>query len=267
LTDRPVILIGCGRLGSSLVEGWLKTGGLDLRTLIIVTPSSKPIAEAARDKGALINPGDDVLARADRVILGVKPAMWRQVAADMDARLAPDALIISMMAGVRASALSDGFKPRPVARVMPTTSMAVGEGVASIWAENDADLDKVRGLFAPVAKVVGLADDGLMDAATAVSGSGQAYFFAFVDALTKAGVEQGLSPAQAEALASGTLVSAAAAMKQDGARAEDLIARVASPGGTTRAALDVFAQDGSLERLVSDAAAAAVARAAELSGS
>ena len=266
MTDRPVILIGCGRLGSSLVEGWLKTGGLDLRQLIIVTPSSKPVAEAAREKGALINPGDEVLARADRVILGVKPAMWRQVASDMDGKLAADALIISMMAGVRASALSDGFKPRPVARVMPTTSMAVGEGVASIWAESDENLDKVRGLFAPVAKVVGLADDGLMDAATAVSGSGQAYFFAFVEALTKAGVEQGLSPDQAAALASGTLISAAAAMK-DGARAEDLIARVASPGGTTRAALDVFAQDGSLERLVSDAAAAAVARAAELSGS
>ena len=139
MTDRPVILIGCGRLGSSLVEGWLKTGGLDLRDLIIVTPSSKPVAEAARAAGALINPGDDALARADRVILGVKPAMWRQVAADMDAKLASDALIISMMAGVRASALSDGFKPRPVARVMPTTSMAVGEGVASLWAETEAD--------------------------------------------------------------------------------------------------------------------------------
>ena len=267
MTDRPVILIGCGRLGSSLVEGWLETGGLDPRDLVIVTPSSKPVAEAARARGALINPGDEVLARADRVILGVKPAMWRQVAADMDGKLAPDALIISMMAGVRAAALSEGFKPRPVARVMPTTSMAVGEGVASIWAENEDNLARVRALFAPVAKVVGLADDGLMDAATAVSGSGQAYFFAFVEALTKAGVEQGLSPEQAEALASGTLVSAAAAMKPDGARAEDLIARVASPGGTTRAALDVFAKDGSLERLVSDAAAAAVARAAELSGS
>lgn len=259
--------MGCGRLGSSLVEGWLKTGGLDPRQLIIVTPSSKTVAEAARDKGAVINPDDEVLARADRVILGVKPAMWRQVAADLDGKLAPDALIISMMAGVRAPDLSAGFAPRPVARVMPTTSMAVGEGVASIWAQSDADLDRVRGLFAPVAKVVGLGDEGLMDAATAVSGSGQAYFFAFVDALTKAGVEQGLSPDQAEALASGTLVSAAAAMKQDGARAEDLIARVASPGGTTRAALDVFAQDGALERLVSEAAAAAVARAAALSRS
>lgn len=259
--------MGCGRLGSSLVEGWLKTGGLDPRDLIIVTPSSKPVAEAARTKGALINPGDDVLARADRVILGVKPAMWRAVAADLNARLAPDALIISMMAGVRAADLSKGFAPRPVARVMPTTSMAVGEGVASIWAESHADLEAVRGLFTPVARVVDLPDEGLMDAATAVSGSGQAYFFTFVEALMKAGVEQGLSHEQAEALAAGTLVSAAAAMKPDGARADDLIARVASPGGTTRAALDVFAKDGELDRLVSEAAAAAVTRAAELSGS
>lgn len=257
--------MGCGRLGSSLVEGWLKTGGLDLSRLIIVTPSSKPVAEAARAKGALINPDDEALGRADRVILGVKPAMWRTVAADLNPKLAPDALIISMMAGVRAGDLSSAFAPRPVARVMPTTSMAVGEGVASIWATGKADLERVRGLFAPVSRVTGLEDEGLMDAATAVSGSGQAYFFAFVEALTRAGVEQGLAPEQAQALASGTLVSAAAAMRQEGAQAADLIARVASPGGTTRAALDVLAREGALERLVSEAAAAAVARAAELS--
>lgn len=265
MAGRPVLLMGCGRLGSSLVEGWLKSGGLDPRELIIVTPSSKPIAEAARAGGARINPGAEALAEADRVILGVKPAMWRAVAADLGPRLAPDALIISMMAGVRAADLSQGFAPRPIARVMPTTSMGVGQGVASIWAATSADETRVRALFAPVARLAMLSDEGLMDAATAVSGSGQAYFFAFVEALTRAGIEQGLSPDQAETLARGTLISAAAAMGEDAASASDLIARVASPGGTTQAALGVLNRDDELGRLVSAAAAAAVARAAELS--
>lgn len=265
MTGRPVILVGCGRLGSSLVEGWLKTGGLDPRDLMIVTPSPKPASEAARAVGAVVNPDDAALSRADRVVLAVKPAMWRAVAADLAPKLAPDALVVSMMAGVRADDLAQGFAPRTVARVMPTTSMAVGEGVASVWAADEAGRVRVSALFAPVARVVGLSDEGLMDAATAVSGSGQAYFFAFVEALTRAGVEQGLSPEQAEALASGTLVSAAAAMREAGVRAPDLIARVASPGGTTRAALEVLGRDDALERLVSEAAAAAVKRAAELS--
>ena len=265
MADRSVILVGCGRLGSSLVEGWLKTGGLDPHDLMIVTPSPKPASEAARAAGAVVNPDNAALARADRVVLAVKPAMWRAVAADLAPKLAPDALVVSMMAGVRADDLAQGFAPRPVARVMPTTSMAAGEGVASIWAAALSDEARVRALFEPVARVAVLPDEGLMDAATAVSGSGQAYFFAFVEALTRAGIEQGLSPDQAETLARGTLISAAAAMREDAAPATDLIGRVASPGGTTQAALEVLGRDDALERLVSEAAAAAVARAAELS--
>lgn len=265
MSGRPVILVGCGRLGSSLVEGWLRTGGLDPRDLIIVTPSFKPASEAAEAKGAAINPDDADLAHADRVILAVKPAAWRAVGADLAPRLAPDALIISLMAGVRADDLKTAFAPRPVARVMPTTSMSAGEGVASIWAETLSDEGKVRALFEPVARLAILPDEGLMDAATAVSGSGQAYFFAFVDALSRAGIAQGLSPDQAEALARGTLISAAAAMREDVAPASELIGRVASPGGTTQAALAVLGRDGALDDLVSRAAAAAVSRAAELS--
>lgn len=256
----PIILVGCGRLGSALVEGWRATGAVDPRDLIILTPSEKPAARAARAAGARINPPADALSGARAVVLAVKPAKWRDVAADLAPRI-DDTPLISVMAGVRAADLSAVFSG-PVARVMPTTGVAVGKGVAGLWSADADASDAARALFAPVATVVDIPDETLMDAVTAVAGSGPAYVFAFTRALAQAGQAQGLPPAVAAALARATVRSAAAGL--DGPEAvEALIARVASPGGTTEAGLNALSPG--LDTAVATAVTAAAARAQALS--
>ncbi len=263
----PVLLVGCGRLGSAMVNGWLGTGALDGAGLMIRTPSSRPAVERARDAGAAINPDDDALKQARTVVLAVKPALWRQVAAELSPLLAADAVIVSVMAGVVSSDISQAFAGRATARVMPTTGVALGRGAASIHAADPAAAAAAHALFDPIAATVELTDEGMIDAATGVSGSGQAYVYAFVEALARAGTAAGLAPAEAAALARATLESGAAMLTADPRPPAELIAEVASPGGTTEAALRVLARPGGLDDLLRAAVQAAVDRAAELAES
>ena len=148
---------------------------------------------------------------------------------------------------------------------MPTTGVAQARGVAALWSIDDQARETARGLFARVADVVDLDDEAMMDPATAVAGSAPAFIHAFVQALARAGEGQGLPPGAAERLARGALKSAGAGV-ETGATLDDLIARVASPGGTTRAGLDAMTSAGDLDRAVEAAVGAAVRRAGEISG-
>lgn len=264
MSKRPVVLAGCGRLGSAIVEGWLLTGAVDPAHLIILTPSTRPAAERARALGSRINPPADVLAEARALVLAVKPAMWRAASEPVAGALARDAAIVSVMAGVRASDLSATFEGRSVARVMPTTAVASGQGVAAIHAEDPAARALARALFAPLADIVDLETEDLMDAATAVAGSGPAYLHAFTLALARAARDAGLPPETALQLARGAARSAAASAQGEGTL-EALIAQVASPGGTTEAGLKALNTGGQLDRAVGDAVSAALNRARDLS--
>jgi len=264
---RATVLVGCGRLGSAMVEGWLKARALDPRDLIILTPSDKPVAAMAQAEGARINPPLDQLADAGSLVLAVKPALWREAARPLLPVLARDAVVVSVMAGVLAESLSGQFGDRPVARVMPTTGVASARGAASIWSASEAGRDAALALFKPIAQTVILPDEALMDAATAVSGSGVAYYFAFTAALARAAEAAGLDPATAAELARATLSSAAASAEAAGPDMDALIARVASPGGTTQAGLAALTEGDALDALVKAAVTSAARRAAELSGS
>lgn len=259
---RPVVLVGCGRLGSAIVEGWLHTGAVAASDLIILTPSSKPIAEAARAKGARVNPPVEDLAEAGAVVLAVKPAKWREASADLLEAFAPDAVIVSVMAGVRAEAISEEFLGRSVARVMPTTAVATGQGVAGLWSANRVAREAAHVLFDPLADTVDLEREDLIDVATAVAGSGPAYVHAFTRALAEAGVAQGLDADAALRLARGAVHSAASADRSQSL--DDLIARIASPAGTTEAGLRALADGRALDAAVEAAVAAALTRAREL---
>ncbi len=245
-----------------MLEGWLATGAVEPGRLIILTPSEKPAAEAARALGARINPSDEALAGAGTLILAVKPTMWRAVATSLH-ELAADATVISVMAGVGAEALGEAFGGRAVARVMPTTAVAQGKGVAAVWAADAATRVVAHGLFDPVADTVDLADEGLIDAATAVAGSAPAFIYAFVEALARAGEAEGLDADAAARLARGALRSAGAGA-ETGAPLADLIARIASPGGTTEAGLRAMG-DADLDGTAGAAVRAAVAKARSLS--
>ena len=268
MTQKPsggaVVLVGCGRLGSAILEGWLATGTVAPADLIILTPSQKPAAEAARALGARVNPQDGALKQARAVVLAVKPAAWRDALGPLLDTLRPDAVIVSVMAGVGAGEITE-VADRPVARVMPTTGVAQARGVAALWSASTGARETARTLFEAVADVVELGDEALMDAATAVAGSAPAFIHAFVQALARAGEAQGLSGEAAERLARGALRSAGAGA-ETGESLDGLIARIASPGGTTRAGLDALREGGDLERAAQAAVAAAVQRARTLSG-
>ena len=260
--NETVVLVGCGRLGSSILEGWLLTGTVAAENLIILSPSEKPAAEAARAKGARINPPLEALTQAKVIVLAVKPAKWREVVTPLLPFLGDQAVILSVMAGVTAPTLAEGIGGWPIVRVMPTTGVSRGRGVASVWSADDEARALGRALFEPMAETVDLAGEALMDAATAVAGSGAAYFYAFTEALARAGEAAGLDATTADTLARATLKSAADAMGDD--PLEALIDRIASPGGSTRAGLDAMSRDGRLIAMTHDTVAAAVRRNREM---
>ncbi|MFC5342782.1 pyrroline-5-carboxylate reductase family protein [Brevundimonas staleyi] len=239
-----VTLLGHGRLGSAIAEGWRLTGAVSDPTILTraVPPVCPPETQA--------------------LVVAVKPAAWREAVAPLLATLPVDAVVVSVMAGVLADDLAAAAPGRPVARVMPTTAVAQGQGVAAIWSADEPARALAHRLFDPIADTVDLDEEAMLDAATAVAGSAPAFFYALAQALAAAGVEAGLTQDAAERLTRGALRSAGSGAGTD-ASLEDLIARIASPGGTTRAGLDALV-DADLNGAGAAAVQAAVSRAQAL---
>ena len=173
-------------------------------------------------------------------------------------------MIVSIVAGVSGRDLAEAFDGREIARVMPTTAAAIGRGVASVWASGRLGRERARALFEPLGVVVDLAEEALMHAATAASGSAPAYFYALVEALQAAAEAAGLTQTAARALARSSLAGAAALMEANGEEAGALRRQVTSPGGTTEAALAVLMAEGGLGALMRRAVAAAADRSRHL---
>jgi pyrroline-5-carboxylate reductase len=258
----PILLLGAGRMGGALLEGWALARAFAPADLMIRDPQPGEAARTAVAGGARLNP--DKLTSAATVVLAVKPQAWREVAAEAAPLLAPDAVVVSIAAGVKADDLARGFGGRRVARVMPTTSAAVGQGVASIYAADPEARSRAHALFSPLGVVVDLADENLMHAATAVSGSAPAYLYAFIEALEAAGASAGLPPEQAKRLARSTITGAAALLASTGGDPVELRRQVASPGGTTEAALNVLLSQNGLPSLLREAVSRAMKRSKEL---
>ena len=260
----PILMLGAGRMGGAMLAGWRKAAAFDPAELMIRDPQPSPPALTAGLDGATLNPPEAALARARTVVFAVKPQVWREAAAEVAPWLAADAVIVSIAAGVRAGDIAQEFGGRCVARVMPTTAAAIGQGTASLYADDPRALARAHALFEPLGAVVDLADEGLMHVATAVSGSAPAYLYAFVEALEAAGMAAGLTGRDASRLARSTLTGAAALLSQSGEDPAELRRQVTSPGGTTQAALEVLLGDAGLPTLLRQAVAAAVRRSKEL---
>jgi len=261
----PILLLGAGRMGGAMLQGWRAAGAYRASDIILCDPHPGEEAEAAAAEGALLNPSLEALGAAQTVLLAVKPQLWRSAAAAYAPHIAPTATVISIAAGVTAADLAAAFA-RPVARVMPTTAVAIRKGVATVFAETQAARAAAHALFAPVAAVVNVADEGLIDVATAVSGSAPAYLYAFVEALEAAGEKAGLPRETAQTLARATIAGAAALMEGSSDDPAELRRQVTSPGGTTAAALKILQGEGGFDPLLVAAVNAAVARARELAG-
>ena len=261
-TRLPSLVAGAGAMGGALIAGWRRADAIAAGDILIRDPHPGSDALAAVTAGAALNPPD--LSPARTVIFAVKPQMWRAAAAELAPLIAPDAAVISVIAGVSARDLAEAFAGRPVARVMPTLAAAIGQGSIALWSADAGLAEDAAALFAPLGAVTRLADEELMHVATAASGSAPAYLYAFIEALEAGAAEAGLPADDAARMVRATICGAAALLTASGDDPAELRRRVTSPGGTTQAALAVLAPE--LPPLMARAVAAAVARSRELGG-
>ena len=257
-------------MGLALAAGWLRArrGGLDAETLVIIEPNPSDAVEELAGRHAIkVLPELTKAAAAgiDRVVLAVKPQALPAVGEALASRLPRGALIISILAGAGLNGLGRIFPGHPIIRAMPNTPGSIGKGISVAISNLDADPPAYRTAAEALLKVLGsvewVEDERMMDAVTAVSGSGPAYVFLMCEALARAGEAEGLPPALAEKLAVATVAGAGALLedgyKRKSADAAALRRAVTSPGGTTQAALDVMMAGGGLPMLVRNAVSAA----------
>jgi len=262
IAGRGLVLLGCGKMGSALLAGWLGRG-LDPAQVWVLEPS--PSAWLAA-QGTHINEGlppDPAVA-----LVAVKPQMMGAALPALKA-LSDRTLVLSIAAGTTLAGLAQALgADKRIVRAMPNTPAAVGRGITALIGNSraaPADLDLAEALLAAVGEVVRLPSEALMDAVTAVSGSGPAYVFHLIEALAAAGAAQGLPPDLAMRLARATVGGAGELARQSADSAAELRAAVTSPGGTTAAALKVLMDpDTGLPPLMARAVAAATARGQEL---
>jgi pyrroline-5-carboxylate reductase len=259
--------IGAGNMAEAVVRG-LRQAELLPRENIAVSDPSDQRRSLFRDQldVAVVATNAALVARSDVVVLAVKPQMIDTVLAEVGPLLDPAKLVVSIVAGVTLSRLAR-FCPAGtrLVRTMPNTPMLVGRGMVALARGPDAtsdDAELVRELFATGATVIEVPEEKL-DAVTAVSGSGPAYFFLLVEALASAGVAAGLSAQEAATLARTTFIGAAELLASGDLDPAELRRRVTSPGGTTAAAIESFTRDD-FQGLITRAVASAAARSREL---
>lgn len=266
-----ILLVGCGKMGGAMLSGWLHQG-IDKEAIAVIEPGTDLAASVSERFDVSVFASPQVAFQHhtdpfDAVIFAVKPQMMAEVLKDYG-HLNPQSLVLSIAAGLGLSffetRLHDGMA---IIRVMPNTPAAIGAGM-SVCCPNaqvtNEQRDLADQLLSATGKVAWLDDEALMDAVTAVSGSGPAYLFWMTDCLAKAGVKAGLSPDLAMTLARQTVAGSAQLMAASDDDVQTLRENVTSPGGTTAAALAVLMADGGLEDLMTRAVAAATERSIEL---
>jgi pyrroline-5-carboxylate reductase len=261
-----LVLVGAGKMGGALLDGWLRFG-LNPANVVVVEPQPSPQIAALVDRGVKIRPDTRGLPRAAAVVIAVKP----QVAADVVPAAAPvigaSTLIVSIMAGRTLQFLSDALNtPCALVRAMPNTPAAIGRGITVAVARGASEKQRelAHGLLAATGTVEWVDNEALMDAVTAVSGSGPAYVFLLAEALAQAAIAVGLPPTLADKLARETVAGSGELLQRSSLTAAKLRENVTSPGGTTAAALKVLMGSNGLEPLMKEAVAAATARSREL---
>ncbi len=260
MTFNSILIFGCGNMGGAMLSGWL-AGGLDPARFTVVDP----VLERAPEGVELLRAVPD--RRFDAVLLGIKPQLLDQVSAALAPAIGTECVLLSILAGVEVASLAARF---PVAgaivRIMPNLAAAIGKSPLGLFGAglDDARRCAVDALLAPLGTAEWLASEGLLDAVTALAGSGPAFVYRFVAALAEGGAALGLDPAQADRLARATVEGAAMLAAASADDPVELARRVTSPGGTTAAGLAVLDQDGALADLVAATLKAARDRGAEL---
>ena len=265
IAARGLVLLGCGRMGSAMLAGWLGRG-LPPQAVHVVDPAP---SDWLRGTGARIGGAPpDAPAVA---LVAVKPQAMDAALPALAGLGGGGTLVLSVAAGTTIARLERAFGPgTPVVRAMPNTPAAIGRGITAVvgnGAAGEAGLRTAEALLSAVGEVVRLEDESQIDAVTGVSGSGPAYVFHLIETMAAGGVAEGLDPALALRLAAATVAGAGALAAAEGADPATLRRDVTSPNGTTQAALAVLMDAGAgFPALVPRAVAAAAARSRELRG-
>ena len=264
INERGLVILGCGKMGSALLSGWLKTG-LKPSSVWILDP--KP-SEWSMSVGAHLNvnfPEDPAI-----VLIAVKPQVMGAALPQLKSLRSGKTLFISVAAGTTLSSLENALGAHAaIVRTMPNTPASVGHGITALIGNGRSskkDMGEAERLMSAVGQTIVLENEDQMDAVTGVSGSGPAYLFYMIEALALAGQKQGLSSEVAMKLSIATLAGAGALASQSSETAEQLRINVTSPNGTTQAALQVLMNErAGLKSLMAQTVTAATMRSKELS--
>jgi pyrroline-5-carboxylate reductase len=263
-----VVLVGAGKMGGAMLEGWL-TAGTDPRKIMVIEPhASAEMRALVAAHGVALNPAASHVSRVDVIVVAVKPQALDEVLPTLVPLLPSKPLILSVVAGKTiasfAKALGNGLG---IIRTIPNTPAAVGRGITAIVANNHVSASQLalaEALLATIGEVVTVDREDLIDCVTAVSGSGPAYIFLMTECLARAGEELGLPPPLAMQLARATVAGSGELMRVTGTDAAALRKNVTSPNGTTFAALEVLMADNGLQPLMTRAVKAAFERSRAL---
>jgi pyrroline-5-carboxylate reductase len=258
-----IALAGAGKMGCAMLTGWLAEG-LDAGRVVVIEPTPSPEISALASKGVRLNPADT--GTVETLVIAVKPQSFREAAAALKSRVAASTLVVSIMAGTTMKSLRE-VCGGAVVRAMPNTPAAIGRGITVAVAANNVSTAQ-RGMADALLRAIGsvewVDDEALMDAVTAVSGSGPAYIFLLAEELARAGVAAGLPERLATRLARETVAGSGELLHRSDLSAATLRQNVTSPGGTTAAALEVLMGEGGMQKIMTRAIAAATARSKEL---
>ncbi|MEM7216414.1 MAG: pyrroline-5-carboxylate reductase [Pseudomonadota bacterium] len=263
-----VVLVGAGNMGGAMLRGWL-SGGLKPSNLAVIDPlPSKEMADYLQEHSVSVFADAGSVTPPDVLILAVKPQMMAAVLPGLKQVVGPETVAVSVAAGTTISTISESLEHVGVVRSMPNTPSLVGRGitvacpgagVTPVHRENVSKLLKATG------KLEWVEDEALMDAVTAVSGSGPAYVFFLAECMARAGIEAGLPEKLAATLARETVAGAGELLYLADEAPAILRENVTSPGGTTAAALEVLMEPGAISEIVQKAVLAAKKRSQELS--
>jgi pyrroline-5-carboxylate reductase len=260
-----IALAGAGKMGGAMLTGWLAQG-LDPKRVVVIEPHPSAEINALAAKGVRLNPPAKQVGEVDTLVVAVKPQSFREAGAALKAFTGPSTLVVSIMAGIPIAALQDVCGGM-VVRAMPNTPAAIGRGITVAVAANKVSAAQraiADALLRATGSVEWVARESLMDAVTAVSGSGPAYVFLLAEELARAGVEAGLPAELATKLARETVAGSGELLHRSDLASATLRQNVTSPGGTTAAALDVLMGPNGLQPLLTRAVAAATQRSKDL---
>jgi pyrroline-5-carboxylate reductase len=264
-----ILLVGAGKMGSALLEGWLALG-LDPKFAAVLEPQPSHELIGLSGRGLRLNPAPSAIGETSAIIVAVKPQTASEVMPALASYVAAGTVVVSIMAGQTLGFLEQALSRRAaLVRAMPNTPAAIGRGITVAVPNgrvSERQRELVHALLSATGAVEWIADEALMDAVTAVSGSGPAYVFLLVEALAQAGAEAGLPKDLAERLARATVAGSGELLQRSPLDPATLRQNVTSPGGTTAAALAILGGPRGLGELMARAVAAATERSRQLAG-